>query len=95
MDEQDNGFGMSKKESIIGNQLFMSTSRLNIYGKVCVRHQANEMLCNTLVTKGKETGAVKSYTHLAWMKILSKDNVVLEEVLTSYYRKLREINAHT
>ena len=95
MEKQDNEFGMSRKESIIGNQLFMSTSCSNVHGKVYARHQANEMVCNSIVTKGKETGAVRSYTHPVWMKILSKDYVVLEEVLTSYYDKLREISADT
>ena len=89
MEEQDNKFGMSRKESIIGNQLFMSTSCSNVHGKVCVRHQANEIVCNSLVTKGKETRAIISYTHPMWMKFLSKDYVFLKEVLTSYYDKLR------
>ena len=33
MEKQDNEFGMSKMESIIGNQLFMSTSCSNRHGK--------------------------------------------------------------
>ena len=45
------------------------------------------MVCNSLVTKGKETGAVRS-SHPVWVKNLSKDYVILEEVLTSYYEKI-------
>ena len=73
----------------------MTTRSLNGHGKLCARLQENDMMCNSLVIKGKEIGAVRSYTHLVLMKILSKYYVVLDEVQTSDYDQLREISAHT
>ena len=46
-------------------------------------------------TVGRHIGATSGWTNYLWMKNMEKTYVILEEVLTIYYDKLREIGIYT